>query len=101
MVRLTTNIFAGPVVTSALNLRQIVVLCITSLKYLKGDHALLTNQSDEQFVEAMETVDLEIGDIELRSVASPETTRLALAKQYIEFPEILRSARMCDEWLRR
>ena len=78
MVRLTTNIFAGPVVTSALNLRQIVVLCITSLKYLKGDHALLTNQSDEQFVEAMETVDLKIRDIELRSVASPETTRLAL-----------------------
>ena len=82
VVHLAATMFAGTVVTSALNLRQIVTLSITWLKYLKGDHALLAGRSEEQFIERMETLDLKVGDIELRATSSPETLRLALQAVY-------------------
>ena len=82
VVHLAVTMFAGTVVTSALNLRQIVTLSITWLKYLKGDHALLAGRSEEQFIERMETLDLKVGDIELRATSSPETMRLALQTVY-------------------
>ena len=78
MVRLATTMFSSPLITSALNLRQVVVTSITWLKFLKGSRAMLADRSEQQAVEVMESVDIRVGDMEYGAVASPETNRLAL-----------------------
>ena len=78
MIRLATTMFSSPNTTSALNLRQVVMASITWLKFLKGSRALLADRSEQQVVEVMESVEIRVGDMEYRSVASPDTNRLAL-----------------------
>ena len=78
MVRLATTMFSSQLITSALNLRQVVMASITWLKFLRGSHAMLADRSEQQVVEVMDSVDIRVGDMEFRSVASPETNRLAL-----------------------
>ena len=78
MIRLGATMLSGPFLTSALNLRQITVAGITWLKSLRGNNEIPTELPDEQTTKIMETLELKDGDLELRAVASPETTQLAL-----------------------
>ena len=78
MVRLGTTMFAGPYVTSALNIRQLVLTTITWLKYLNRSDANVSGMSGSEVVEAMESVNIRVGDVEVDTTASGETNRVAL-----------------------
>ncbi len=78
VVRMGATIFSGQIVVSALNIRQLVILAITWLKYLNREGKDATNWTEDEVVQEMESIGLKIGDIELNTNASAETTRTAL-----------------------
>lgn len=78
LARQATTMLSGPIITSALNLRQIVMASITWLKSSRRGHETLVARSEQQDVETMESLDIRVGDMELTSLASPDTNRLAL-----------------------
>lgn len=80
MVGIGPTLLAFPIITSASNIRQLVVSTITWLKHLNRSNAHQAERSDDEIVEEMESISLRVGDIEFESTASGETSRFALQK---------------------
>ena len=78
VVRVGATIFSGPIVVSALNIRQLVALTITWLKHLKREGKDVAHWTEDEVVKEMESIDLRVDGIELATSASPETNRIAL-----------------------
>ena len=78
MARVATTMLGGPLVASALNLRQLIVISFTLLKYFKGDNESFLNHSDEQVAEGMENFEMRTNDFEISTQASPDTMQLVL-----------------------
>ena len=78
MIRSGTTMFAGPFVSAALNIRQIVLTTITWLKYLNSSDTNVAGRPNNEIVEAMESVNIRVGDIGVETTAYAETNRLAL-----------------------
>ena len=78
MARLTTIMFGSPLITSALNLRQLIVVSFTLLKYFKGDNESYLNRADEQVIEGMENFEMRTEDFEISAQASAETMQSVL-----------------------
>ena len=79
VVRVGATIFSGQIVVSALNIRQLVTLAITWLKYLNREGKKATNWTEDEAVQAMESIGLRVDGIELNTIATPETNRAVLA----------------------
>ena len=78
MVRIAATMLASPLLTSALNVREMIVIALSVLKHIKGDRAILRSQSNEQTIQEMAKANLRLGNLELSMQASDETTRQVL-----------------------
>lgn len=78
MVRIAATMLAGPLLTSAFNLREMIVIVMTILKFLKGDRSILRSQSNEQIVPTLSNASLRLDGLELSLESSDETAREVL-----------------------
>ena len=98
-----SNLLTSPLVVSALNLRQMMIMTIGLYKRLRGSHAVQPHEPTQEIIPAMEHIEVNIGGFEMTVDGSADTIETVAreALRLVKDPLVLRAAQGMVEPVRR